>query len=80
MLMIGIAVGTGVGINALLSQSLRERNFDTVNKSATNGFFLVWVSGTVFDHWLLSIRMVLLHPDKYQGNCAIRPRLPLHPL
>jgi putative MATE family efflux protein len=47
-LMIGVGVGTGVGINALLSKSLGERNFDTVNKSASNGLFLVWVSALVF--------------------------------
>jgi putative MATE family efflux protein len=46
--MIGIGVGTGVGINALLSKSLGERDFDKVNKSATNGLFLVWVSAAVF--------------------------------
>ncbi|MDR0409151.1 MAG: MATE family efflux transporter [Spirochaetaceae bacterium] len=48
MLIIGIAVGTGVGINALLSKSLGERNFEKVNKSAANGVFLAIVSATVF--------------------------------
>ena len=47
-LIIGIAVGTGVGINALLSKSLGERDFDKVNKSAVNGLFLSWISAVVF--------------------------------
>jgi putative MATE family efflux protein len=47
-LIIGIAVGTGVGINALLSKSLGERDFDKVNKSAVNGLFLSWLSAIVF--------------------------------
>ncbi|GHV80671.1 MATE family efflux transporter [Spirochaetia bacterium] len=47
-LMIAVGVGTGVGINAFLSRSLGERNFNAVNRSATNGLFLVWVSSVVF--------------------------------
>jgi putative MATE family efflux protein len=46
--MIGVGVGTGVGINALLSKSLGEHNFDRVNKSAANGFFLIWISAVLF--------------------------------
>jgi putative MATE family efflux protein len=47
-LMIGVSVGTGVGINALLSRSLGEQHYEAVNKSAANGLFLVWVSSIVF--------------------------------
>ncbi|MDR2445158.1 MAG: MATE family efflux transporter [Spirochaetaceae bacterium] len=47
-LIIGIAVGTGVGINALLSKSLGERDFEKVNKSAVNGLFLSWLSALLF--------------------------------
>jgi putative MATE family efflux protein len=47
-LIIGIAVGTGVGINALLSKSLGERDFERANKSAVNGLFLAWISSAVF--------------------------------
>ncbi len=39
-LMIAFATGTGVGINALLSMRLGQKNFDEVNKSALNGIFL----------------------------------------
>jgi putative MATE family efflux protein len=48
MLMMGIGTGTGVGINALLSKSLGEKNIARVNKSATNGLFLIWISAAVF--------------------------------
>ena len=36
-LMIAIAVGTGVGVNAVLSRSLGEKDFHTANESAKNG-------------------------------------------
>ena len=42
-LMIAVATGTGVGINALLSRSLGEQNIDTANKTAVNGIFIVAV-------------------------------------
>ena len=38
-LMIGVATGTGVGINALLSRNLGARNFEKANKIAANGVF-----------------------------------------
>lgn len=47
-LMIGVATGTGVGINALLSRNLGARDFDKVNKIATQGVFLAVVSSVVF--------------------------------
>ncbi len=47
-LMISVAVGTGVGINALLSKSLGEKNFDAANKTAVNGIFLALCSWVLF--------------------------------
>ena len=47
-LMIGIAVGTGVGMNALLSMSLGSRDFKTADKAAVNGIFLAVLSSLVF--------------------------------
>lgn len=47
-LMIGVATGTGVGINALLSRSLGARDFDKVNKIASNGVVLTFFSGFIF--------------------------------
>lgn len=47
-LMIAIGVGTGVGVNAFLSKSLGEKNFEYVNKSAMNGILLVWISSALF--------------------------------
>ncbi len=43
-LMIAIAVGTGVGINALLSRNLGEKNFEDANLAARNGLFLALIS------------------------------------
>lgn len=39
-IMIGIATGIAVGVNALLSRALGEKNRETVNRSALNGVFL----------------------------------------
>lgn len=47
-LMIGVATGTGVGINALLSRNLGAKNYDKVNKIATQGIFLSLLSGLAF--------------------------------
>lgn len=43
-LMIAIGVGTGVGINALLSRSLGEKKFEQANLAAENGVFLAVIS------------------------------------
>ena len=47
-LMIAVATGTGVGVNAALSRSLGERNFDRANKIADHAVFLVIASYAVF--------------------------------
>lgn len=47
-LMIAISVGTGVGINALLSRSLGEKNFDEADRAANNGVFLAVMGSLVF--------------------------------
>lgn len=47
-LMIAIAVGTGVGINALLSRNLGEKNYQKVNSTANNGIFLGLLSYVAF--------------------------------
>ncbi|MEG1879546.1 MAG: MATE family efflux transporter [Pseudoflavonifractor sp.] len=47
-IMIALAVGTGVGVNALLSKSLGERDFDRANKTADNGVFLAVITCIIF--------------------------------
>ena len=47
-LMIAVATGTGVGINALLSRNLGEKNFPMVNRTAGNAIFLGLISYVVF--------------------------------
>lgn len=42
-LIIALLGGTGVGVNALLSRSLGEKNFEKVNNCAKNGVFLAVV-------------------------------------
>ena len=43
-LMIALGTGTGVGINALLSKSLGEKDFEKADKTAENGVFLALVN------------------------------------
>ena len=47
-LMIAVATGTGVGVNAMLSKSLGEGNRENVNNAARNGIFLAVCSYVVF--------------------------------
>lgn len=47
-LIIAVVTGTGVGINALLSKSLGEKNYERANKTAQNGIFLALCSFVVF--------------------------------
>ena len=46
--MIGVAVGTAVGINSLLSRSLGEKNFELANSVAENGMFLAFCYSIIF--------------------------------
>lgn len=47
-LLISVGVGTGVGINSLLSRRLGEKRFEEVDKVAMNGLFLTICSFIVF--------------------------------
>lgn len=60
-LMIAIAVGTGVGINALLSKSLGQKQFAYANRTAINGIFLAIISSIVFSAAVLSFRNVFFN-------------------
>ena len=46
--MIAVGVGTGVGVNALLSKSLGEKNQGRANTTAENGIFLALFSYVIF--------------------------------
>lgn len=48
MLMLAVAVGTGVGVNAILSRRLGQRNHRAANDIATTGLFLAAVCSVVF--------------------------------
>ena len=47
-LMIAVSVGTGVGVNALLSRSLGAKDYETANRAAENGVFLAVLSTILF--------------------------------
>ena len=61
-MIIAIGVGTGVGLNALLSKSLGENDKNKVNKIAGNGIFLsiciyifFLIFGLFFSKWFISL-------------------------
>ena len=47
-LMIAVATGTGVGVNAVLSRSLGEKNFERANQIAEHALFLALLSYLAF--------------------------------
>ncbi len=48
MLMISVAVGTGVGMNSFISRRLGERRYEEANLGASNGLFLLVLSALLF--------------------------------
>jgi len=57
-LMIGVSIGTAVGVNAILSKALGAKDHETANKAAINGIFLAFVSYLLF----LVIGLTLVAP------------------
>lgn len=81
-LMIAVAAGTGVGINAILSRSLGEGNFKEANKAANNGIFLAVLSYFLFAIFGLffvdiffrtqtSIKEILTYGHNYLTICSL---------
>ena len=70
-LMIAVATGTGVGVNAALSRNLGEKNFDRANRIADHapgGYEL----HRIRDLRSLLCETVLPSPDRYRGDCGSR--------
>ena len=69
-LMIAVAVGTGVGVNALLSRRLGAKDFDGANKIAGNGLFLAACSYLVFlVLGLTAVRPFFCYSDQCSVHC-----------
>lgn len=69
-LMISVAIGTAVGMNALLSRSLGERNFKTVNNAAKNGILLAFLGSILF--LIIGLTCTKLYFDTQTDIQAIR--------
>ena len=48
MLIISVGLGTGIGMNSLISRRLGEKRFDEANLAAENGIFLCILSAIIF--------------------------------
>lgn len=51
ILQIAVAVGTGVGVNALVSRKLGAKRFEEANEAATTGLILSVLSSLIFVLW-----------------------------
>lgn len=51
MLQIAVAVGTGVGTNALVSRKLGQKHFEEAGEAATTGLLLTLASSLIFVLW-----------------------------
>ena len=69
-LLIAVATGTGVGMNALLSKSLGEHNYKKANKIASNAAFLYVCSYIVF--LILSFTIVKPFYKSQMGNADMQ--------
>jgi len=50
LLMVAVSVGTGVGVNALISQKLGAKEHEKANHAATTGLILALCCAAVFCH------------------------------
>lgn len=69
-LMIAVGTGTGVGINAMLSKSLGERDQKTANRAACNGVFLAFCSMAAF----MLLGLIAVRPF-YASQVAEQPAI-----
>ncbi len=80
-LMIGFATGVGVGVNALLSKSLGEKNYARANRTAGNGLLLSSVSYLLFllfglfgANWFISFQTktesIIRYGTEYLSICC----------
>lgn len=68
-LMIAVAAGLGVGMNALLSRSLGEKSFDRANRIAGQGFFLTFCGYLIF--LILGLFFVPAYVSTQSGSDAL---------
>ena len=61
MLMIAVGVGTGVGLNSLISRRLGEKNYREANMAANHGIFLSFVNWVLFAVFGLFFSSAFVH-------------------
>ena len=67
-LMIAAATGIGVGINALLSRSLGEKNYKNADKAAVNGIFIELIACIIFIILGFTITPIFYELQTGKGN------------
>lgn len=69
MLIIAVSVGTGVGVNSLVSRKLGEKNLEEANKAASHGLFLGILNSLVF--FILGLTIVKPFINSFTEDTAI---------
>ncbi|MBQ3081063.1 MAG: MATE family efflux transporter [Clostridia bacterium] len=64
-ILIGVGTGTAVGVNALLSKSLGQKEYDRANRIAENGIFLAFCASVAF------LLFGLFGVDLYMQSCNV---------
>lgn len=68
MLMVAFGIGTGVGMNALVSRSLGQKDYEKAGKTAGNAFFLAGVMYFMFPAVRHIRRKILRSFTGFSGN------------
>ncbi|MEG0570357.1 MAG: MATE family efflux transporter [Oscillospiraceae bacterium] len=69
MFMIAVAVGTGVGINSLISRKLGEQNRQEADSTSTHGIILALAS------WLLFLFIGIFGSRAFMQSCTTNPNI-----
>lgn len=69
-LMIAVASGTGVGVNALLSKSLGEKRFDRSDKAANTAIFLSFCNFAIFALIGMTLSAAFIHSQTQDAVVA----------
>lgn len=73
-LMIAVAGGTGVGVNALLSRSLGEKKFEEADRAANMGFLLMLISYVHLPYLESLVHGCFLNP-RWMPPCQMQRKL-----
>ncbi|QIB69478.1 MATE family efflux transporter [Aminipila butyrica] len=69
MLLVSVAVGTGVGVNSLIARRLGAKRFEEANKAASHGFRIAFINWAVFA--ILGLFLSKMYISAYSDSAYI---------